>query len=916
LSSTVHKTTGSVASRLVILFIVAALVPLIMLSGLILNQLQSAEIEQAQAELRQTVKVYVVDIHTRLYFTSIYLRSIAKQISSDQGALPPPTSVGFSQISIVKNGEIKHATNMNPSSQLDEQPLKLKVERDELSNPVFSLFAPIPASQAHSLKAVIDNDHLFETLEGAQDDVCVYFSSLSGPVFCNHSRFKYSASISQIEPSNRLHASTFVTENGEVVAFWSMDMPTLAGNPTLSGVVAKPKVFFEVDQFRTTFLKVLFLTLLIVALVSLRAIRSTMKPLKVLTHATQALAEEDFSNEICLNSNDEFEVLSRSFNTMSSKLSAQLDYQRTLSALGSLLQDCTSSHDLVIGALKSALPCQGDARILLIPEAYSQEEPFELWIESENKVTSLTMEINIPVDTTTILYGDEINNLLPLEPGQKGSWLVIPGFSDSRMASLIMVETFMEELGDAQQRFCEQLGHLHATSTQSLNLSHKLEHQANHDYLTGLPNRRLLRQMVDEQLASNSAGRVEIAIFDIDRFKMINDTKGHAAGDDLLIEVAERLRHYLPKSVIASRFAGDEFIILDTNSHPDHTLVSSMERILLPIQKVFQRPFHIANSRLRVQASTGVAICPKDGRTFTDLLKNADLAMYEAKRDNKDQFRFNSLELQEAVSLRYDIEVALANILHANCLKMQYQPIVDLHTYQVVGSESLMRWFKPEGGQVFPDKFIPIAEQTGNIIEIGEWALLESCSMMKRALKTHPALTTIAVNVSGVQLSEPNFVTSVSRALDESGLDPTFLEVEITETSLIDSFEDTIKKLKVLRDLGIRVSIDDFGTGYSSLQYLKKLPATKLKIDQAFVRGLPGAREDLAIVRSIVALSKELGLKVLAEGCETEEQAILLGNEGINQVQGWFFSKALAEQEFINFRLPSQKNSVPSIQTT
>jgi EAL domain-containing protein (putative c-di-GMP-specific phosphodiesterase class I) len=320
-----------------------------------------------------------------------------------------------------------------------------------------------------------------------------------------------------------------------------------------------------------------------------------------------------------------------------------------------------------------------------------------------------------------------------------------------------------------------------------------------------------------------------------------------------------------------------------------------------PVKRVFSEPFHIGNSKLNVEASLGLARYPVDGDNFITLLRNADAAMYQAKKANPGGHCFYSAELQVKLTERIGTEIALTSALANRELEMYYQPIIDLKSRRVTGAEALIRWNRPGHGLVLPEKFIEIAEETGLIVEIGSWVMLESCRTFKRLLALGEGLDTIAVNVSALQLSQPDFVDILKNSLELSGLPARYLEIEITETCLLENVEATISKLQEIRAMGVRVAVDDFGTGYSSLQYLKRLPLDKLKIDQMFVQGLPNDENDVAIIRTLVSLSQELKLVVLAEGCETQAQAQFLQNESIYSVQGWLFCQALPQDEFANY---------------
>ncbi len=749
------------------------------------------------------------------------------------------------------------------------------------------------------LLAELKKKYLFESVNNFGDQVCIYLNLSRRFTHCN---LAVPASwLTLAEQQVQTQRTAAFSAAYSKTAFWSLAEHFANASPGFSTMVT-------IDTFQSPFLKsdltkigaqVFALTFFIALLTSLRVIRGTLHPLKILTDKTNALSEGQLNARISIQTGDEFETLGHSFNHMAGEIENQLSIQKCLAQLGDQLQktrDIESCHDHVVNALRQFIEAEfayvfstnpGDADLV---DYWNEQTRAHTTVTKDEKLQSLM------VSEPRIIEVLDVN--IPSIEKADTKYLLVPGSVESQVVSLIACPV-STELTDQLTNFCHQVGTLHANALLNLHLSNQLHYQANHDYLTNLPNRMNIRHQVEARFANNPNAEMVLAIFDIDRFKLINDTLGHAAGDDLLVTIAERLKEVLPESVVASRLAGDEFILLDADYPYPPTRMQMMQRVISPVLKAFDKPFYISNSRLRVKASIGVVSAGPDGKDFISLLKNADMAMYEAKRTNPGSYCFNSPEIQQAVANRYEIEVALATIVSSRQLSVYYQPTYELETGKVMGSEALIRWIRPGHGEVTPDVFIPIAEETGAIIEIGEWVLQESCQAMQDALERGHDLETIAVNISSVQLEEPSFLTSVQRALDDSQLDPKYLELEITESSLLTRVDEMIGKLVKLRQLGVRIAIDDFGTGYSSLQYLKQLPVDKLKIDQAFIKNLPQDQEDHAIVRAVIALANELNLSVLAEGCETQEQAELLRKESVTYAQGWHFGKPLTQTEFI-----------------
>ena len=425
----------------------------------------------------------------------------------------------------------------------------------------------------------------------------------------------------------------------------------------------------------------------------------------------------------------------------------------------------------------------------------------------------------------------------------------------------------------------------------------RMTHLAHHDTLTGLPNRSMFRERL--HLALEDAAATPLAIFslDLDRFKAVNDTWGHPAGDWLLKSVAERLQRCLHNETdIVARFGGDEFVIVQFNFKG----IAHAENLAKRIVEAIAKPFRDKNRDMHVGISLGISVFPDDGSDADTLLKNADTALYRAKSEGRNLYRFFEPGMDAMVQARRALEVDLETALPRQEFDLDFQPLMNIESGEIIGAEALMRWHSPARGTVAPDEFIPVAEETGLIVPLGEWALRKACA----AAASWPAGVRIAVNVSAVQLKSGGFARSVISALAFSGVPAGQLELEITETVLMDESETVLKTLRQLRELGIRIALDDFGTGYSSLGYLRRFPVDKIKIDRSFIHDL-GNRDTVAIVRTIIGLGAELGITVTAEGVETEAQLDILRGNGCVEAQGYLIgvpSKAADIQRLLKSR--------------
>lgn len=422
----------------------------------------------------------------------------------------------------------------------------------------------------------------------------------------------------------------------------------------------------------------------------------------------------------------------------------------------------------------------------------------------------------------------------------------------------------------------------------------QLKYLVDFDTLTDLPNRGLLRDRTIQALSRARRGGEQVAlmVIGIDRFKHINDSLGHASGDALLKALAQRLVESVSGNETVSRVGGDEFVLLLPQAKSLPQLEQSVQHYL----KLISKPLTIEGHSLVVTASIGLALYPYDGDDFDSLLKSADTALYHAKREGRNTYRFFAPVMNQQVSERLMMENSLRHALRRHELELYFQPQYSFAQKRLVGCEALLRWNSPDG-LVMPDRFIPLAEETGLIIPIGAWVLQESCRQARHWQTLYGSDLSIAVNVSAVQF-RPELVADVQHALESSGLAPEHLVLEVTESVLMTNVDASVRLLEELRGLGLRIALDDFGTGYASLAYLKRFSLDKLKIDRTFIMGIPDDNDDMAITSSIIDIARHLGLETVAEGVETEEHVSFLTLAGCNLAQGYFFDRPLPESQF------------------
>ena len=427
----------------------------------------------------------------------------------------------------------------------------------------------------------------------------------------------------------------------------------------------------------------------------------------------------------------------------------------------------------------------------------------------------------------------------------------------------------------------------------------QLLHQANFDPLTNLPNRLLALDRLAQAIKQGNRNKARVAVMflDVDQFKKINDIMGHDSGDQLLIEIGERLLSCIREGDTVARLGGDEFLIIQCNINE----VMESEAVAESILNVLSKPYHVGSRELFFSASIGITTYPDDTRSASTLLQYADAAMYKAKQEGRNTYRYYTPEINDRAKVRLDIETRLRQAIEREELSLHYQPQIDIQSESLIGAEALLRWRNPDLGFVSPDKFIPLAEDIGMMDKIGEWVLRRACRDAQAWHSQPDKPLRVAVNVSPVQFRGNNLLETVTSLIEGGEIAPDLLELELTESLLVEDAPETAQMLNKFKEMGIHLALDDFGTGYSSLSYLKKFPFDVLKIDRSFVNNVMTHPEDAALCKAIIAMATSLNLKVVGEGVETEEQLEFLRKHGAQYIQGYYYSKPLPATEFEYF---------------
>ena len=663
-------------------------------------------------------------------------------------------------------------------------------------------------------------------------------------------------------------------------------------------------------------------SLLVVALLSLIQIRKTMVPLEQLIKGTKNISQGKYT-QIEVEGESEFAYLADSFNSMSTSIKRQFDTLQTLSTIDRKMTsdlDVNQIIDQIIGRIQTLLPSTIVCVMCLDDES---DNTTQCSISISEKLSLISPRIAIPKH--------EIIKIKSYEEGLFGrcenhtmfvhehflsqlntnyTWL-LPIFWQGEMCAFICIadEIALPQHSPHWSEINELVGRISiAISAQKRELQLLL--QAQYDSLTGLPNRILLQDRIRQAIEhSDRSGEDFWLIFiDLDRFKFVNDSLGHLAGDLLLCEVAKRLKWAIRDTDTVARFGGDEFIVLQGEME-GQLRTGTLRRLV----KALEAPFTINGNEIYITCSAGVAVYPTDTRSADVLLSNADIAMYRAKELGKNNFQFFTKSMNEKVAEHLLLETHLRKALELNELEMFYQPKVSLLTKQIVGMEALIRWNSKVLGFISPAQFIPLAEETGLIIPIGEWALRTACAQAVAWRKAGLGNLVMAVNLSVRQFNQSNLIKSILSIIEETGIDPQQLELELTESMIMGNADGAMQVLKKIRSLGIHLSIDDFGTGYSSLSYLKNLPVSTLKIDKSFVDDIILHNDEVPIVASIISLAKNLKLKVVAEGVEIFEQVRYLTEYGCDEIQGYYFSEPIKAKTIEDLLKSEKKLEAPQL---
>jgi len=929
---------SKVARRTFLLFIISSVIPVTLLTLLSFWQVNNVLSKQQHEQLRHTSKQYGMAVLERLLLLKKKIDWIAKSYRQDNlshnlienDKFNLQTSDGFKQIGLIANA----SQPTSPWENIESMAMLIQVEQNylkegnsiiesdyqsRLSPRIFLLRMLDPQHPKEGiLVGEIDQSYLWGNIDslGPEMQLCVQDES-NRALFCSHQEYELSSE--QLFKMNTSSSGQFAwyDHNHEefLINYWSLFLKPnfLIPKWTIITSQSKTTILVPIADFRNVFAFVITLTLAIVALLSVYQIRRNLIPLEKLMEGIQYISNKKFNKPVEVSSGDEFEELAASVNNMAVRIDKQFHTLSTMADIDQLILSTLKIEDIikiVLTRIHEIIPFDYISMTVInrnhnnSGHTYTRNDLFREKINLEVLEITLLEYQALLVNQNYLLIANQENlpgYLSSLQKLGALSFLILPIVLKEEVSAMIClgyrkVLTLTEE----DILLARDVTNRVAVALSNASWEEQLYYMAHYDALTGLPNRLLLKDRLQQALARAERQKSFVAVLfiDLDRFKYINDSLGHTAGDLLLCQVAQRLNRNLRSEDTISRLGGDEFVIVISHYDNIQESLSVTTTIAKKIIADLSTPFDINDREIYSTASIGIACYPTDGQTTNELIKNADSAMYHAKSIGKNNYQFYSKILNAAALERLDMENSLRHALGRCEFELYYQPKIDARSRQICGAEALLRWNHPQKGRVSPAQFIPLCEEIGLIISIGEWVIHTACMQAKSWQdQGFPALR-IAVNLSPLQFRQTNLVKQVKDALDAIGLSSSKLELEITESAAMEDIDKAIATMGILKGMGLHLSIDDFGTGYSSLSYLKRFPIHALKIDQSFIRNLNTSFEDAAIVKSIITLAHSLKLSVVAEGVETREQFDYLYNHECDEIQGYLFSPPVSADEF------------------
>jgi len=924
---------SKVARRIFLLFLVSALIPAAGIAFLSIRQVDQLLLQQKQAELAKLSKANSMALYERLLLVEDLLQQLTPPLTenpSQRSDFSIRTKGKLTSLALIQPGARARVlfgaiptTRYAPSAAernhlAEDKTILFSVKGPRLERAVFMMRALKQGAFAEGyLLAEVDPRFLWGDPSELpyRTDVCVFNEA-------DEILFSSTATVPTVLPEiahdDALSASRQLQWSDKQVRYLAgyyrilLKPRFFAHGWTL--VVSQPEseALVVASDFMHLFLPVLALAILMVVMLSVTQIRRTLVPLERLIDGTRRLAAQSFGDRITISRRDEFGELANSFNAMASRLGKQFHALTTLSEIDRVILstlDVDRVLAMILARIRDVVPVDCICITIVDPDS----------TETARSHVQDYQPGSVPFTGRAELQREEIEELTAgqeafwIESGNAGkrylsplaafaatAFLVLPIVWKEKLAGIIVLgyqrrPTLTDDEMTHARDFRDRLGVALSTAARD----EQLYYQARYDALTGLPNRLYFKDELSQELLKAARAQTCLAVLfiDLDHFKDVNDTAGHSAGDVLLQEVATRLKQCARESDFIARLGGDEFTVL----LPGITTPESVGVFADKVVQAMSRPFAVEGEERFLSASVGIALYPHDGITADALVKNADTAMYRAKATGRNKSVYFEDRMNAEARARVALERELRRAIAQTEFELHYQPQLDLRTGDICGAEALLRWNHPQRGLLLPSHFVALAEDVGLIEPLGRWILDEACAQYKLMASRGIRLSRLSVNVSARQFRQRDFVDFVERMIVKHQVLPLCLELEITESLLMNANDQVDRALRSLKDLGIRLAIDDFGTGYSSLAYLKQFSFDVVKIDKSFVRDLETNAESRAITTAIVAMAHALRKEVVAEGVETEGQLAILRSIGCDQIQGYLFAETLAPGKFMEF---------------
>jgi len=909
----------------VALFIVCALVP--MAAVLLLSQLQveRALLDQRLVQLSNLAGEYATKVYERLLLASQLAETLATGRSEAELRNAPRY---FKSVAIVRtSGEVRAVVGDagDESAELSALARKLAPGKATVhvatgAGDVHRIWLLVQASRSDperlALALEINPGYLWADLDDIPypSKLCMVDAAYR-PLHCTEPMLQPALAVLRAN-SQRATSGHYTWESGDQTQLSGFRELFLQSRFSAEGwmvVVSQPgeQALGPARAVRGLMVPVGLLGILIATLLSIVQVRRTMGPLHQLTEATKRIAAREFGTRVVIARNDEFGELAQAFNGMSERVGRQFQALDALAQIDAVIlreMNIDRIVAILLGRIQEVVSADWHFVLLTDP---TDPKVFDIHCADAGLIAGSAQTLEIAAVDAERLLDAPAGQLLtsgetaflaaaPFANLQAGAFFVLPIALDGRLAGLIALGyRAAPGPGEEEARLARDLADRVAVGLATAARDRQLHRQAHYDALTGLPNRPHLLSLVQREIGRAERQRRALALLfvDLDGFSGVNDALGHSAGDELLVQAAQRLRGAVRNHDLVARLGGDEFTVILTDLRDAGDAAAVARHVI----EVLSRPYLVAHTESFISASIGIALFPDDGTTAQDLLRNADMAMYQAKERGRGIHVFFEEPMNREAQLRASLDRELRHAIEAREFMLHYQPQLDLRSDRVVAVEALIRWQHPVRGLVSPAQFIPIAEKLGLIDKIGEWLLGEACTRFMAWQAEGLRLDYISVNVSPRQFRQRNFPDLVAGALRNADMPPERLQLEITESMLIDASGAADSTLALLVRLGVRLAIDDFGTGYSSLSYLKHLPVGTIKLDQSFIRDIAMSEEARAIARSLIAMVQALRKEIVVEGVETPEQLALLNRWGCDVIQGNFLARPLSAAELLQF---------------